>query len=54
MAQEFSRQPLTTDVQVRARIHAGFLVDKVAMVQDFLRVFSYSFSILIYHLGNDQ
>jgi hypothetical protein len=39
MAQEFSRRPLTTDVQVRARIHVGFLVDKVAMVQDFLRVF---------------
>jgi hypothetical protein len=40
-------------------IHVGFVVDKVALQQVFLRVFrffliSLSFAILIYHLGDEQ
>jgi len=58
MAQVVSRRPLTTEARVRARV--GFVVDKVALGQVFLRVLRFSpVSISFhrrspnsYHLGN--
>jgi hypothetical protein len=39
MAQAVSRQPLTAEARVRAwSIHVGFMVDKVALGQVFIRV----------------
>jgi hypothetical protein len=60
MAQVVSRRPLTAETRVRAgSIHVGFVVDKVALGQVFLRVLRFfpviSFhhrSTKSYHLGN--
>jgi hypothetical protein len=44
MAQVVSRRPLTAEARVRAlgSIHVGFVVDKVALGQVFLRVLRFS------------
>jgi hypothetical protein len=38
MSQVVSRRPLTAEARVRGSIHVGFVVDKVALGQVFLRV----------------
>jgi hypothetical protein len=43
MAQAVSRRPLTAESRVRARVNTcGFVVDKVALGQVFLRVLRFS------------
>jgi uncharacterized protein YqjF (DUF2071 family) len=43
MAQAFSHWPLNAEAQVRARVSpCGFVVDKVALGQAFLRVLRFS------------
>jgi hypothetical protein len=43
MAQVVSRRPLTAEARVRAgSIHVGFVVDKVALGQVFLRFLRFS------------
>jgi hypothetical protein len=43
MAQAVSHRPLTTEAWVRAQVNpVGFLVDKVALGQVFLRVIQFS------------
>jgi hypothetical protein len=42
MAQVVIRRPLTAKAQVRAQVHVGFVVDKVALGQVFLRVLLFS------------
>jgi hypothetical protein len=63
MAPAVSRRPLIAEFRVRAQsIHVGFVVDKVAPGQVFLRVLLFypvniippSFSILIYHSRDEQ
>jgi hypothetical protein len=42
-AQAVSRRPLTAEARVRSRVvHVGFMVDKVALGQVFLRVLRFS------------
>jgi hypothetical protein len=58
MAQAVSRQPLTAG----ARVHVGFMVDKMALGQLCLRVLRFSpvsiilpwLSMLIYHFGDKR
>jgi hypothetical protein len=48
MGQVVSRRPLTAEARLRARVnHVGFVVDKVALGQVFLRVLRFTLSI--YH-----
>jgi hypothetical protein len=52
MAQAVSRRALTAEAQVRARVSpCGFVVDKVALGQVFLRVLRFS-SVSIIHRGS--
>jgi hypothetical protein len=63
MDQAVNQRPLTAESNVRARVNpCGFVGDKVALGQVFLRVLRFSpvniippsFSILICHLGDEQ
>jgi branched-subunit amino acid transport protein len=63
MAQAVSRRFLIAESRALARVNpCEFVVDKVALGQVFLRVLRFSpvniispsFSILIYHLGDEQ
>jgi hypothetical protein len=42
MAQAVSRRPPTAEARVRSRVNVGFVVDKVALGQVFLRVLRFS------------
>jgi hypothetical protein len=62
MAQAVSRRPLTAEALVRGwSIHVGFVVDKVALGQFFLRVLRFALPLSFhrcspypYHLGDEQ
>jgi hypothetical protein len=62
VSQAVSRWPLTAEARICIQtVHVGFVVDKVALGQVLLRFLRYSpvsiispsFSMLIYHLGNE-
>jgi hypothetical protein len=53
MAQAVSRRPLTAAARVRAQVNpVGFVVDKVALAQVFLRVLRFSLVNIIPTLGS--
>jgi len=61
MAQAANHWPLTAEAEfIPGSVHAGFVVDKVALGQDFLQILQFSCQYhspwphTLYHLGDEQ